>query len=491
MIKQYESIPITYDSHPFAWASKKCNFKERGYLEEEYFIYGTANIYTEKTGELSIAFKDAPYINRIIVRYPNNASRASGRAIIEILNASTTMDIDRIWMMAKEEFIRNGDVYIGISSKPAVLKTLKKFDPKRYESLHWTNPRQDMKMPQDLINNSRFMGELEQGSEAGLIWDMLSDLAKDLKTGTLCFGSINVTKNYLVGWSQSSLLTFRYANTFAKIYNKSGKPPIFDGYLAAGGSYSSSILPGVNQYENPSGAEKGETVFIHCSEPFITVQTESENAGFRGLTGNAELNMVGRLVRQEDSDEQGNLYRVYDIPGSTHDNKYNMIDYYKNDEDLDKVGIFLGYQGREPYPNDYPYELVFNAVMRHLYRWAEKAITPPRVTRILFDSVLRNVRDCYGNAIGGWRLPFVDVPVATYFPDCTPIKPISSFSYLFGCKIPFTARRLKELYGSLSNYQVLVEERSNELVEEGLLLPEDKEICVKLAVKRAAKSGLC
>ena len=47
-----EKKACTKDSFPFISASEKPDFKAAGYVEEEYFMRGTANIY-EETGENS------------------------------------------------------------------------------------------------------------------------------------------------------------------------------------------------------------------------------------------------------------------------------------------------------------------------------------------------------------------------------------------------------------------------------------------------------
>ena len=47
-----EKKAYTKESFPFISAAEKSDFKAAGYVEEEYFMRGTANIY-EETGENS------------------------------------------------------------------------------------------------------------------------------------------------------------------------------------------------------------------------------------------------------------------------------------------------------------------------------------------------------------------------------------------------------------------------------------------------------
>ena len=84
MIQKIENIPITDVSYPVTRAANLCGFAERGYVEEEYFMYGTANVYGMQdgacgfAGEAVIRFADAPYVNRFLVRRPADISKASG-----------------------------------------------------------------------------------------------------------------------------------------------------------------------------------------------------------------------------------------------------------------------------------------------------------------------------------------------------------------------------------------------------------------------------
>lgn len=484
MISRFEWIPSTETSHPRARAAIVCKLEDRGYVEEEYFYYGTSNVWSEATGALEVIVEDAPYVNRLLVRRPRDISRASGRVIIEIMNATTTMDIDRIWMQTSEQLIRGGDIYVGFTSKPAVLKTLRKFDAKRYAPLRWPNPRPELPLPWEIIESSKLGGELEQESEYGLLWDMITDLAACARSGALPLGGIPVKYVYLAGWSQSSMCVFKYVLTFA------AKTQAYDGYLAAGGGCMKGMLTAINQYE-PAKVPPDEAFTLaplHSDKPFIAVQTESENAALAFTYFSPGAKLV--RVMKPDSDEPGDLYRTYDIPGSTHDNKYNMIDYYAGDEDVYKIGIIPAYVGREPYPNDYPYEFAFNAILRQLYGWAEEGRTPLRVPRIAVDAQLRNVRDGGGNAKFGWRLPLVDVPTASYVPDVTPMKPNMGCMKLFGCKLPYSAEKLQRLYGTLDHYRELVSAQADKAVHDGYLLEEDREACIALAVRQAEEGGL-
>ena len=55
----------------------------------------------------------------------------------------------------------------------------------------------------------------------------------------------------------------------------------------------------------------------------------------------------------------------------------------------------------------------------HLFKWVDAGTAPPRANRILLDRNVENdgsymALDARGNAMGGIRSPYVDVPVAQY-----------------------------------------------------------------------------
>ena len=71
--KEYSEV-----SHPFPTAVRKPGFMEAGYVEEEYFFEGTANVY-EEAGEKTrrVIHENLPYCNRFLVRKPAQGDRKS------------------------------------------------------------------------------------------------------------------------------------------------------------------------------------------------------------------------------------------------------------------------------------------------------------------------------------------------------------------------------------------------------------------------------
>lgn len=100
MISKIELVPTTKDSYCFATTVDICGFEEHDYIEEEYYMHGTSNLYESDTnGEPKIYCSDAPYTNRFVVRAPKDKTNFSGNVVIKIINPSSEMEIDRMWIL--------------------------------------------------------------------------------------------------------------------------------------------------------------------------------------------------------------------------------------------------------------------------------------------------------------------------------------------------------------------------------------------------------
>lgn len=485
MINKMELIPVTEESHPFITAVNCSELEKYGYVEEEFFQTGTANIYDEdEKGQLIVTTPDAPYTTRLLVRRPENKEKFSGNVVIEVLNASAGFDIDRDWMLLWRKIVRDGDIYIGITSKGHVVDALKRFDPKRYEAINWANPTPERKGPE----KAGF--DFIQEYELGLFWDMIVDLAKELRKDE---SDLNPLKGfgkkwlYLAGWSQSGSYLARIIHTFAYRPENCQDGPLFDGYFNSGSGAGDKIL---NSYAGGArtafaGFPKGASIIV-TKEPYIVVNTESENR---------------HTYWNGDADEPLYKFRTWQIPCSSHDTKYTLLDYYKPmEEDLEKAGIVLEWEGMEENgcPLDTPYEPIFAAAFKALTDWARFGIPAPHApkieTEMSFEPVDRtgqlvvNKKDAFGNALGGIRHPAADCPTAVYqsYTD----RADGNIQMMFGTVKPFSKEMLKALYGSLENYRKLAERSTDASIARGFILPEDREYMVNSVTAIAKERGL-
>ena len=203
MIKELKLIPLKNGEHPFASAAEKCGFDSIGYVEDEYFMSGTANIYGEDPEQRPfVQIPDAPYTTRLLIRRPGNRERFSGNIVIEVLNATAMIDIDRMWVNSWKFFTENGDIYIGITSKGQVVDSLLRFNSERYAPINWNNPDKN-RIPPEGVKDVPMMF-MEQ-YESGLFWDILIDLARLLRKDDAGnplsdYGKAHL---FLTGWSRS------------------------------------------------------------------------------------------------------------------------------------------------------------------------------------------------------------------------------------------------------------------------------------------------
>ena len=143
-------VPVTADSHPFLAATHDLpviDLAKTGYVEEEFLIGGTANVYDWAVdGTLSVQTKDAPYGTRILVRRPADPARFSGAVIVEPLFPARRWDWSMMWGYSHDYMMEHGDAWVGITL-PLSVAGLQKFNPTRYASLSFKNPKPGVACP--------------------------------------------------------------------------------------------------------------------------------------------------------------------------------------------------------------------------------------------------------------------------------------------------------------------------------------------------------
>ena len=490
MIKQIQEVPVTPESYPFAGAARYVDLDTYGYEEREYYIRGSANVYESvgNTGGVAVKVPDAPYVNRMIVRAPKDPAQASGNIVVEIINPTSFMEIDRMWILGYGKFLRDGDIYVGITSKPNTIAKLVEFDRERYGCLSWKNPTGDEAFPftMEEIRARGILPDLDIRYETGLFWDMLTDLAWLLR-GDDAMNPLRGVEGryvYLTGWSQSACYLFRYVNSFAYRDEVKRGGQVFASYLAGGG-VRNLIVP-VNQYEALMDYDFRLKRIEHVEQPYISVQTESENSAWDAFR-----------TKRPDSDYPGFLYREYEVTGASHDTMFSYVNYYKQDADLKRIDHLPAYVGEHAHGNDYPSQILFAAAFRNLFRWVREGVAPKSCERIPVDENGQNRKDVFGNTRGGLRTCLLNCPTGRYESTSRVPKgasfldPGSTKDPLFGYQEGFSPAFLKELYGSLEHYEQLCAEDTKEQVAKGFVCREDADALVRMAVSLAEERGLC
>ena len=89
-----------------------------GYVEEEYFFSGTANVYaTPPLATGTIVSSGHPYKSRIIVRRPTSPAKFNGTVLVEWVNVTSGYNNDTLFRGSQDHLVRAGYAYVGVSAQ--------------------------------------------------------------------------------------------------------------------------------------------------------------------------------------------------------------------------------------------------------------------------------------------------------------------------------------------------------------------------------------
>ena len=341
------------------------------YSEIEHLLAGLACTFEgPATGPAEVVTVGNGYKTRLIVRRPTDPARFSGRVVIEPFNTSGGPDRDIVWSLVGTLLQANGDAWIGITHRTSSVKHLQEYDVERYAEL-------------DLSSND-------------LAWDVLRQLAELVRQGgdQGPLGDLDVSHLYLAGYSQSAADIATFAMAIGPIARTASGSPLFDGYFPAGSS--GSLTPLASGRSRLPRFEAGAIGMVDV--PVIQTETQTDVEGFEAVlsSGAVHTNSGSANHRRDDSDAPDQRYRLYELAGAPHQNSR---------------------PGCDGAGSSFPTSAFVRAALAHLFRWAEGGVTPPRAPRIdlaTFDTVSEAAVDQFGNATGGVRSPFVDVPIARF-----------------------------------------------------------------------------
>jgi hypothetical protein len=239
----------------------------------------------------------------------------------------------------------------------------------------------------------------------------------------------------LQGTSQASGVLRNYQAQEHKSARMPGDLAIVDGYLAT------STL--------------GPVPMIEVDVPTVHMPTMTE------VNSDAAS---GVRFRRPDSDVLGNRYRLYEVAGMAHANSRETPTYVPNPCTLPV--------------SDFPWGAMVAMGLNRLIEWVDKGVVPPHAAPIEFDNNSANdgsrlALDENGNAKGGVRNTYVDVPVAQYGVPNAGAMPAANFNCsIAGWRIAYDEETLRELYKNHGAYISKLNRRLMELVREGWMLPE-------------------
>lgn len=296
-------IPVTATSHPFLAANRltePMDLASMGYAEEEYFVSGSANVYDwAADGSLSVKTPNAPYATRLLVRRPVDGSRFSGNVIVELGHAPRGIDFPLMWGWSQQYILEHGDAYVLVTMSPEATRALQQFNPARYASLSWDNPN-----PNEACapggNGANANTPQTSDVEEGLRWDMISQVGALLKSTTASrpLADLRVEHVYLTTQDAAHQT---YIHAIQPRTTLADGRPVYDGHLTKSANRAARIRRCAAAPANgdPRNLTKDAGV------PVINVLQEND--------------VLGRLaVRRPDSDEAGDRYRLYEVPGTAH-----------------------------------------------------------------------------------------------------------------------------------------------------------------------------
>jgi hypothetical protein len=447
--------PITGGIHGHPFTQHPYELGPHGYMEEEYFLAGIAysdgipgpNEYSNGT---RAGYAD--YVTRILVIRPIDKKKFNGTAVVEWFNTSAGMDGAVEWSWAHPMLMREGFAYVGVSAQsdfrvsatagPVTVTrdglgpfALKNWDPVRYAPL--SHPGDEF--ARDIFSQA------------------LQAIRSPVNIAPL--GNLRAKRVLAVGQSQSADRLGTY------VERDQATAKLVDGFLIdddqrGNPSYGDFPLP------NP-GATK---IMNFRSEAFLSGSSPTSARNYRRWEVGGTSHIDYWTIRW--STHGSNI--ALDTPkGSAEDEALAEDEAGNYGERVDPTAVGCLNQGPRRYANQ--------AAIAALNTWVRTGKPAPSAPPIeTVDGPTGQTewaRDDDGNVFGGYRLPPLDVPVATY---------VGNRCQVLGTTVPFDPARVKQLYASHEDYVLKMQQATNAAVARGWLLPADAQDLMR----RASESSI-
>jgi hypothetical protein len=389
--------------------------EDLGYTEAEYFISGIA------TSRIDGA--TAPFTTRFILRRPLDPAAFNGTVVLDWVNVTAQFENAVDTLNSQEHFLREGYAYAHVSMQAAGLCCLpaltpKTWDPQRYAALDH---------PGDAF-----------------AFSMLNQIAQAIRApqGVDAMAGLPVQTLLVAGQSQSANQLFDF------VTGGHLDPSAIDGLLI-----HSSI--GRVFRDNPP------VPVMHLLSDFEALPEgppSLENLVLWEVAGSAHQDFhVG--YQQVFGQGPRAAASLPQRPASAYFELLNIAgNYGEQPNPLHAACLLAG--------ASFPMRYSVNAAFDALQRWIREGRRPPQPPRYAFDASGTLARDTFGNALGGIRLPPVEIPVARY---------ASTFCGLGGITVPFDTLQMGAAYGSHALYFCAIKAATAHSQAEGYLLPADAE----------------
>ena len=428
---------ITGGGHGIPQTSSAIDLSGADYVEEEFFLSGTATSYVPDDefgldGYWSVnSDRTAPFTTRVLVRRPADAAVFSGTCVVEWLNVTSLTDIDVEFGYLAEELMRNGHVWVGVSAQAAGINSdggsdfgpsavgLRAWDAQRYQAL--AHPGDDFS------------------------YDIYSQIGRAVVSADGPLGGLAVDVLIAAGESQSAHRMVTYVNAIAPIDG------VFDGYFIHSRFGNAAPL----STEHPSAVPDAVRIRDDIDAPVMQVLTETDLLHM--ATSPETLITHFPPARQPDSA----VVCTWEVGGTSHaDAEYLRLLTIQGNRQFSE---FLDLSAVISMANDGPQKYVVRAAFSGLRRWIIDGTPAPGFGPIeVVDGAI--VRDTHGNAVGGVRTPHVDVPIA--------ILSGEGMGHI-GRTVPFTTEQLERIYGNAESYRQKFATAVDKAVSDGVFLAAD------------------
>jgi len=453
------TVPLGDPSHDYPQLATQADLAGNGYMEEEYFVQGTANEYDVISAPLAnatIRTSGNPYKTRMIVRRPVSADRFNGVVLVEWLNVTSGYNLDALWLLQQDHLMREGYAYVGVSvqrvgvqgtpTDPTHPTSLTLWSPIRYATL-------------DVTAGGRFVLANNGGVNASdaLSFDIMAQAGQAVKhpAGVDPLAGLSTDRIVLAsGVSQSEGFLASYYNSVH------ARDPVYDAFFLylgiSRGAYGAFRLP------------------LRSDLPTRVFKVNTEN----------DVALLGEYtIRQPDSA----TLHTWEIAGASHVgfDPRGLRGLLLARDNILPASLSGCTQG--PPLSHVPASRALDAAIGHTVRWVVDGTEPPAAPRIQLTSAppvpppppapfvpppAPVARDSDGNALGGLRLSQHSIPTATN----TGVNAGAGFCILFGTNVPFSDARLSQLYRNHGSYVARVAHATDDNLKAGYIVEADAEL---------------
>jgi hypothetical protein len=439
--------PVVGGSHGWAFGASVRDLAEVGYVEHEWFVEGNATTYdfaprAEATHDgrwNTVAVGSVPYRTRFLALRPADPDRGNGTLIVNWNNVSAGMDIsgmdDREFFDAGYAMVAATTQAVGVHGYASAPMGLRAWDEERYGSLS---------IPTDDAS-----------------YDIFADVARLARSEALqgvgALQGFSVERVVAMGGSQSAARLHTFLNGVAP------HAPVFDAFVL-------TVHFGRGTPLNMGGAGPVSSILELNQAPYTFRAYDTRlrtDLGVPILVMNSETEALDYgSARQPDDDR----FRLWEIAGASHasGSSEQLDSLFARDLGGQRPTLTSAAPGGPP-PNDLDRAPVLSAFYRHLQPWLVDGTPPPSLPRIELDESGAVRRDEHGIALGGIRLPDVEVPLATL----TAESGVEGLGGLGGARHDFDEATIRKLYPSRDDYLARYDAAVDAAVRAGFVLEPD------------------